>query len=239
MRWEVLFRNIAVIVAAGQGKRMGRKTNKQYLNFMDKPVLAHTLEVFEKHPLIDGVIVVTREEEISLCNERVIMPFKFNKIINVVPGGKERQDSVYQGLKALPSQCELVVVHDGARPLLTLDLMTEVINTAQRDKAAILAVPVKDTVKRVAQGLVISTIPRAEVWAVQTPQVFSKELILKAYEHAYQQGFYGTDDASLVEMLGENVRIVHGSYENIKMTTPEDLIIGEAILQRRHFQEKF
>jgi len=233
MRWGVLFKTIAVILAAGQGSRMGTKVNKQYLNLLDKPVLAHTLDVFEKHPLIDGILIVTREKEINLCFTEVITPFQFQKVITVVAGGKERQDSVFQGLKALPSQCELVVVHDGARPLITHDIITEVILTAQRQGAGIAAVPVKDTIKRVNDQTVLETIPRGEIWAVQTPQAFKKELILKAYQAAYEQGFYGTDDASLVERLGEKVKIVHGSYENIKITTPEDLDIGMAILDRR------
>lgn len=226
-------KNIAVIVAAGQGSRMGTKVNKQYLNLLDKPVLAHTLEVFEKHSLIDGIIVVTRQDEISLCLNEVILHYQLKKVINVTAGGKERQDSVYQGLKALSSQCELVVVHDGARPLITPEIISKVLATAQQEEAAIVAVPVKDTIKKAVNGFVSETILREQLWAAQTPQVFTKEVIFQAYLNAYEKGVYGTDDASLVELLGKKVQIVPGIYENIKITTPEDLDIGEAILRRR------
>lgn len=228
-----MFKTIAVILAAGQGSRMGTKINKQYLHLLDKPVLSHTLEVFEKESLIDGIVIVTREDEIELCYEQAIKPYEFKKVIKVVAGGKERQDSVYRGLKSLPSQCKLVVVHDGARPLVTNNLISQAVTIAGREGAAIAAVPVKDTIKRVVGGLVVETIPRQEIWAIQTPQVFTKELIIKAYESAYEKGVYGTDDASLVEMLGEKVSIVPGSYENIKITIPEDLDIGKAILAGR------
>ncbi|KJS22799.1 MAG: hypothetical protein VR72_04575 [Clostridiaceae bacterium BRH_c20a] len=233
MRWEELFKTVAVIVAAGQGSRMGTKVNKQYLNLMDKPILVHTLEVFEKHPLIDGIIVVSRQDEVNFCYQEIVKPYHFNKVLEVVVGGKERQDSVFEGLKALPVQCELVVVHDGARPLIAQNIISEAIALAQEKEAAIVAVPVKDTIKRVISGAVRETIPRGEIWAVQTPQVFNRELLLKAYQFAYEQGICGTDDASLIELIGKDVRVVLGSYENIKITTPEDLDIGNAILARR------
>lgn len=228
-----MFKTVAVVVAAGRGKRMGAEINKQYLNFIDKPILAHTLEVFEKHSLIDGMIIVTHRDEVSFCYEKVIMPFRFKKVITVVAGGKERQDSVYQGLTVLPPQCELVVVHDGARPLITPDIITEAVTSGQKEGAVIVAVPVKDTIKKVANEFVTQTVSREELWTVQTPQVFKKELILEAYKNAFNQGIYGTDDASLVEILGKRVKVVPGSYENLKITTPEDLDIGEAILARR------
>lgn len=233
MRWVVLFKTVAIIVAAGQGSRMGTKINKQYLHLLNKPVLAHTVDVFERHSLIEGIIIVTRQDEINLCNEEVIIPYNFRKVIKVVAGGKERQDSVYEGLKALPTQCELVVVHDGARPLITPNLIDEVLIAGRKEGAALVAVPVKDTIKRESGGFVSETIPRQEIWAVQTPQIFTKKIILEAYQEAYNQGFYGTDDASLVERLGKKVKIVPGSYENIKITTPEDLDIGKAIIARR------
>lgn len=228
-----MFKNVAIIVAAGQGSRMGTKINKQYLKLLDKPVLAHTIEVFEHHPLVDGIIVVTRQEEINLCYEEVIFPYNFQKVIKVIAGGKERQDLVYQGLKALPCECELVVVHDGARPLITPKIIETAILEGSKEGAAIVAVPVKDTIKRQREGYVCETIPREEIWAVQTPQVFSKKIIIEAYEVAYNHGYYGTDDASLVERIGKQVKIVRGSYDNIKITTPEDLDIGGSILRRR------
>lgn len=234
MRWEVLFKTIAIIVAAGQGKRMGSKVNKQYLNLKDRPVLAYTLEAFDNHSQIHGIVVVAKEDEIDVCYREVIIPFKFKKVIKVVSGGKERQDSVYEGLKVLPDECELVVVHDGARPLIAPNIISDVINVANDMGASITAVPVKDTIKRVNDKKIVKdTIPRSELWAVQTPQVFKKNIILKAYEIAFQKGFYGTDDSSLVEMLGQDIKVVLGSYENIKITTPEDLEIGCSILTNR------
>jgi len=234
-----LFNTVAIIVAAGQGSRMGAKINKQYLKLLDRPILAHTLDVFEQHPLIDGIIVVTRQEEIELCTEEVILPYSFKKVFKVIAGGRERQDSVYNGLKTLPSQCELVVVHDGARPLITPDIIEKTVIAARQEGAAISAVPFKDTVKRVIKGFVRETIPRQEVWAVQTPQAFYKKIILEAYEAAYSQDYYGTDDASLVEKIGKPVKIVFCSYENIKITTPEDLDMGKAILERRLIESSF
>lgn len=231
-----MFKTVAIIVAAGQGSRMGTKINKQYLMLLDKPVLAHTIETFEKHPLIDGIIVITRQEEINFCRDNVILPYCYHKVIEVIAGGKERQDSVYLGLKALPFLCETVVVHDGARPLITPKIIEDAIIAGRKEGAAVVAVPVKDTVKREKGGYVTETIPRKEIWAVQTPQVFDRMTIQKAYQSAYDEGYYGTDDASLVERLGKPVKIVLGSYENIKITTPEDLDIGEAILKRRNIK---
>lgn len=224
---------IAIVLAAGQGKRMGYSLNKQYLHLLDKPVLAHTLQAFEQEPLIDGVIVVAKSSEIEYCQEKIVKAFDLRKVIKVTSGGKERQDSVYAGIQHLPDECNLVVVHDGARPLITPKIVENAILEGSKEGAAIVAVPVKDTIKRQRGNYVSKTIPREEIWAVQTPQVFSRKIILEAYETAYNHGYYGTDDASLVERIGKPVKIVPGSYDNIKITTPEDLDIGKAILRRR------
>jgi len=229
-----LFKTIAIILAAGQGKRMRTKVNKQYLYMLDKPVLAHTLQVFENHPCIDGVIVVAKADEIDFCFKEVVIPYKLTKVIKVVSGGKERQDSVYQGLQELPNECTLVVVHDGARPLVTHGIISKAINMAQDTGACIAAVPVKDTITRVNnKEIVLDTLPRDELWSAQTPQIFKKELLMEAYIKAKNDGVYGTDDAFLVERLGVEVRVVLGSYENIKITTPEDMEIGCSTLRRR------
>ncbi|NLW24054.1 MAG: 2-C-methyl-D-erythritol 4-phosphate cytidylyltransferase [Clostridia bacterium] len=235
MRWKVLAeQTIAIVLAAGQGKRMGYSLNKQYLHLLDKPVLAHTLQAFEQEPLIDGVIVVAKSSEIEYCQEKIVKAFDLRKVIKVTSGGKERQDSVYAGIQHLPDECNLVVVHDGARPLIAPDLLSQVIEKGRQAKAVITAVPVKDTIKKVREnGIVECTLSRSELWAVQTPQVFQKEIILAAYREAMAEGFYGTDDASLVERIGVEVQVVHGSYENIKITTPEDLEVAEIILKRR------
>ncbi|MFZ5942503.1 MAG: 2-C-methyl-D-erythritol 4-phosphate cytidylyltransferase [Bacillota bacterium] len=229
-----MYKTVAIVAAAGQGKRMGSALNKQYLSLEDKPVLAHTLGILHQHPLIEGIIVVVKEDEIELCFSQVVNPYKISKVLKVIPGGKERQDSIYAGLKALPSECQLVVVHDGARPFIAPNIISETINAGMQKGAAIAAVPVKDTIKRVSSdNKVIETIPRSELWAVQTPQVFSKDLIKQAYENGIKAGFIGTDDASFVELLGHQVEVILGSYENIKITTPEDIGLGISILSKR------
>jgi 2-C-methyl-D-erythritol 4-phosphate cytidylyltransferase len=230
-----LLKTVALIAAAGQGKRMGSKLNKQYLPLLGKPVLAHTLEVFQQHPLIDDIIVIATKDEVEFCKKEVVEAFDFNKVSQIVAGGQERQDSIYRGLQSLPEECDLVVVHDGARPLVTPQILTEAIKEAQLSKASVVAVPVKDTIKQVnREGFVEKTLNRAELVSVQTPQVFKKEIILKAYEEAFKKGIYGTDDASLVELWGIKVKVVMGSYENIKITTPEDIELALSLIRGRN-----
>ncbi|SHE82076.1 2-C-methyl-D-erythritol 4-phosphate cytidylyltransferase [Desulforamulus putei] len=225
---------IAVIPAAGVGSRMGTNIKKQYLNLMDRPVLAHTLGVLEECPDITGIVLVVAPGEEALCKKMVLHGKEFTKIMAVVPGGDHRQTSVYNGLAVLPETTELVVIHDGARPLVQTGEINRVIREARAIGAAALAVPVKDTVKVVNdQGLVVYTPPRETLWAVQTPQVFRYELIMKAHRAAKETGIFATDDCALVEALGRPVRLVPGSYENIKITTPEDLVLAEAFLRRR------
>ena len=214
---------------------MGSKLNKQYLPLLGKPVLAHTLEVFQQHPLIDDIIVIATKDEVEFCKKEVVEAFDFNKVSQIVAGGQERQDSIYRGLQSLPEECDLVVVHDGARPLVTPQILTEAIKEAQLSKASVVAVPVKDTIKQVnREGFVEKTLNRAELVSVQTPQVFKKEIILKAYEEAFKKGIYGTDDASLVELWGIKVKVVMGSYENIKITTPEDIELALSLIRGRN-----
>ncbi|NMA02798.1 MAG: 2-C-methyl-D-erythritol 4-phosphate cytidylyltransferase [Clostridia bacterium] len=230
-----MLKTVALIAAAGQGKRMGSKLNKQYLPLLGKPVLAHTLEVFQQHPLIDDIIVIATKDEVEFCKKEVVEAFDFNKVSQIVAGGQERQDSIYRGLQSLPEECDLVVVHDGARPLVTPQILTEAIKEAQLSKASVVAVPVKDTIKQVnREGFVEKTLNRAELVSVQTPQVFKKEIILKAYEEAFKKGIYGTDDASLVELWGIKVKVVMGSYENIKITTPEDIELALSLIRGRN-----
>lgn len=165
----------------------------------------------------------------------MVEAFDFNKVSQIVAGGQERQDSIYRGLQSLPEECDLVVVHDGARPLVTPQILTEAIKEAQLSKASVVAVPVKDTIKQVnREGFVEKTLNRAELVSVQTPQVFKKEIILKAYEEAFKKGIYGTDDASLVELWGIKVKVVMGSYENIKITTPEDIELALSLIRGRN-----
>ncbi|CCO07768.1 2-C-methyl-D-erythritol 4-phosphate cytidylyltransferase [Desulforamulus hydrothermalis] len=224
---------MAVVPAAGVGSRMGTNVKKQYLNLIDKPVLLHTLEVLETCPDISGMVLVVAPGEEALCRS-MVQGRGFTKIMAVVPGGDHRQTSVYHGLMALPADTALVVIHDGARPLVRAAEISRAVQAAAENGAAALAVPVKDTVKVVnEQGLVVHTPPRSTLWAVQTPQVFRYELINKAHLAAREAGQLATDDCALVEALGHPVKLVPGSYENIKITTPEDLVLAEAFLRRR------
>jgi len=223
----------AVIAAAGQGTRMKAGVNKQFLLLQGKPVLVHTLELFQQCDLITEVILVATPGEEDYCR-KMVQEYGLTKVTRVVSGGRERQHSVAHGLAPLSSECEIVAVHDGARPLLLPSHLTKVIQAAGAHDGAILAVPVKDTIKEISgNGQVKSTLERAKLWAVQTPQVFKKGVITFAYDRAFQEGIKGTDDASLVEQCGFQVQVVEGSYENIKITTPEDLDFAELILRRR------
>jgi len=209
----------AIIPAAGKGSRMGSELNKQYLKLKDKPILAHTLEVFQRTPLIDRIIVVACKEEVDFCREHVVAKYSLDKVAAVIPGGKERVDSV----------TELVVVHDGARPLLTYNLLNQVLEKARETGAAIAAVPVKDCIKQVAGGKVEKTLDRRQLWAVQTPQAFNYVSFKKAYRTSFSDLIY--DDAMVVELSGGSVSVVEGDYKNIKVTTPEDLSIAEIFLE--------
>lgn len=224
----------AIIPAAGQGKRMGREKNKQFLLLGQKPVLAHTLTVFQESPLIEEIVVVAAPGEVDYCRLEVVEKYNFSKVTKIITGGKERQNSVYNGLLALSHQPHLVVIHDGARPFLSREILEQSIEVSLKTGGAVVAVPVKDTIKVVNQEKMVESTPdRSILWAVQTPQTFNYSLLLQAYEEAAKEGFLGTDDASLVERMGAKVTVVPGSYENFKITTPEDLLLGEAILARR------
>lgn len=232
-------RAAAIVLAAGQGKRMAAGCNKQFLTLGGLPVLAQTLAVFEACSAIDYCIVVARAEECAYCQKEIVERYQLQKVQSVVAGGAERQDSVYQGLLALPKDYQYVAVHDGARPLVTEAILQRVLAAVEPNCGAVPGVPVKDTIKRTdAQGLVLETPPRASLWSVQTPQIFAREQLMAAYEAAQAEGYYGTDDASLVEHQGGAVRMVMGSYENIKLTTPEDLPLAENILRSRIEGEK-
>jgi 2-C-methyl-D-erythritol 4-phosphate cytidylyltransferase len=221
-----------VIPAAGQGKRMNAGISKQWIELLGKPVLAHTLDVFEKDPACAGIILVGSEQELQQM-QNFVQTFQYTKVRQIVPGGKERQQSVYEGLKKVPEDAALVLVHDAARPFITIDSIGQLVNKAADTGSAVLAVPVKDTVKRVVQHQVEETIDRSSLWAVQTPQAFRLSIVKRAHEEADSDGYLGTDDASLVERIGETVAIVMGDYHNIKLTTSDDLLYGQAILLER------
>lgn len=229
-----MFKSFALIPAAGMGKRMGASINKQYLQLHGMPIVARTISVFEQSPLIDAIYLVIPSEEIPYCREHVVEAYGFTKVAGIVPGGKERQNSVMNGLRAIRNHVDdddVVLIHDGVRPLITGELIAESIGTARANDGALVAVPCKDTIKSVRSGLVIDTPPRESLWQAQTPQAFRYGRIFTAHQSAEAAGFIGTDDASLIERTGGDVRIIRGDYRNIKITTPEDLLLAEAFLE--------
>lgn len=223
----------AIIVAAGTGSRMNTNINKQYLMLSKRPVLVHTIEAFDRSPYISEIIVVIHHQDRGLFEEH-ILPFGFRKISAVIDGGADRQASVYNGLCHVHPQARIVSVHDGARPLLTDSIISESILVAQRHGVACVGVPVKDTIKQVNPDNTVNFTPdRSGLWAIQTPQVFQREILVRVHEKAIEEGYRGTDDSVLAERLGIPVMMVPGSYTNIKITTTEDLIFAEAILKQK------
>jgi 2-C-methyl-D-erythritol 4-phosphate cytidylyltransferase len=227
---------IAIIAAGGRGKRIiatdsERKLPKQFLMLRDKPVLAHTVEKFERCELVDEIILAVPEDYLGHCSQGIVDKYGLRKVRKVICGGEERQDSVYLGLKACPNNTSIVVIHDGVRPLISVDRISESIRICQSKKAVVVAVPVKETIKRVEQGNIVTTLDRSRLWLTQTPQTFEYKLILDAYEKATENNFVGTDDSVLVERLGYEVTILEGDYRNIKITTAEDLAIAEKLLE--------
>lgn len=222
-----------IIPAAGQGKRMGAGKNKLYLTIERIPVLIHTLRIFEKDDDCEGIILsIHRDDEQGF--KELLKQYRIEKVTHLVYGGKERQDSVYNGIKVLQSD-GIVLVHDAARPFIQKETIQTLVQAAETEGAAVLAVPVKDTIKKAANFRVIETIERSSLWAVQTPQAFRVSVLKRAHEAAEAEGFIGTDDASLVERMAHKVVIIAGDYDNIKLTTPEDMFFAEAILKKREY----
>ncbi|MFP4453042.1 MAG: 2-C-methyl-D-erythritol 4-phosphate cytidylyltransferase [Desulfobacterales bacterium] len=221
----------AVIVAAGRGKRMNLPVAKQFLEIGGKPLFVRTLAVFAVHPRISRIQLVVPQEDVDFCKSRISDELAGKSDIGVTAGGKKRQDSVYQGLLALKDPAEkIVLIHDGVRPFVTPELISACIDGAAEIGACIAAIPASDTLKRVDSGnRITETLPRDSIWLAQTPQAFSLDLIKSAYEKAMAEGFSGTDDASLVERTGRQVKIIEGSLFNIKITAPGDLEIAEQI----------
>ena len=209
---------------------MGHPTKKPYLKLLDEPILAHTIRVFDQNSIVDAVIVVVDAADIETCRSTVIAPYRFQKVANLVAGGATRQTSVFNGLRMLPTDTEFVIVHDGVRPFVTDETIFKCIEAADTYGAAVAAVPVKDTIKVADNnGFIVDTPNREKLWAVQTPQVFRKTILLEAHQSAQQRRISATDDAALVEQLGFKVKLIMGSYANLKITTPEDLVIAEAL----------
>ena len=223
-----------VIAAAGKGRRMGSTTNKQYMLLNGTPVLSYSLDFFERLPVVNQIVVVCARDEVEYCEEEIVKRFEFDKVAAVVPGGQERQDSVWAGLQHLGDDTDLVAVHDGARPLLSAEVLTRLLTEAREWGAAIPGIASRDTVKLGDRdGFVRQTMDRTSVYAIQTPQVFNYTELVTAYREAREEGFLGTDDASLFERYIGRVKIVPGDYNNIKITTPQDMIVAEALLRGR------
>lgn len=225
---------VAIIVAAGSGKRMGRSTKKQFLSIGSKPILAYTLDVFDSIDKVDRIILVIPRGWKKYCQKEIIEKYGYRKDVEVVNGGVRRQDSVACGLALVSSDYEIVIIHDGVRPFVTRRMVVESIAKARRFGACIVAVPVSDTVKMVkSKEIIEKTLPRECLWRVQTPQTFRLSLIKKAYAKALKDKFYGTDDAQLVERMNRPVKVISGDYRNIKITTKEDLILAKTLLSRK------
>ncbi len=220
----------AIILAAGQGKRMKSKIQKQYLLLKEKPVLYYSIRAFEQSS-VDTIVLVTGKEEMLYCKEEIIKRYNFQKIDYITEGGRERCHSVYKGLQALPKDIEYVLIHDGARPFVTKQMIEGTITAVKEYKACVVGMPVKDTIKITnTDQFSIQTPERQYVWAVQTPQAFSFELVWKAYSMLMEKEIPVTDDAMVIEtFLHYPVKLIEGSYKNIKITTPEDLIVAHAL----------
>ena len=221
----------AIIVAAGQSQRLTGAVPKQFREICGRPMLSWTISRFERAASIEKIVVVVAEEHLLYVSQRIVDPYGFTKVQKIVIGGATRRESVFRGLKSLPLSTQFVAIHDGARPLVAPVDINRVVDVALKDKAAMLAMPASDTVKRVRDGFVLGTLDRDSLYLAQTPQVFQYDLILAAHAEA-DSSVAVTDDASLVEGRGFKVRVVEPSTPNIKVTTPDDLMIAEAFLRR-------
>jgi len=225
----------ALIPAAGKGARMGETVNKLLIPLMGVPLIIRTLRIFEYHQGVDAALLAVPAEEVDFFLE-LVHSHRLSKVTQIVAGGRDRQESVYHLLK-VSAPYDLVAIHDGARPFLTGDALSSVLVIPDGCDGVVLGTPLKDTIKRIdSEGIIIDTPTRSEYCAVQTPQVFLRSRLLEAHERALREGLRGTDDSSLLERYGGIIRIVQGSYDNIKITTKEDILIGEAIL-RKHAEE--
>ena len=219
----------AVIVAAGKGIRMNDAVRKQYLPLAGRPLLVHSLTLFEDCNLINKIILVVPEDDFDYCRNNILPMLK--RKINLVAGGKERQDSVYNGLIAVGENNGIVIIHDGVRPFANKEMLESSIKGAKKHGACIVGVPIQDTLKKISiLNNIEKTIERNNIWLAQTPQAFRYEIIRKAHENAKLKKYTGTDDAFLVEQIGSPVKIVKGNKNNIKITTREDLRLARLML---------
>lgn len=226
--------NFAIIVAAGKSERMGKKENKIFLNILGKPMIYYAVKAFQKCDLIDEIAVVAKKKDFTIVGE-IKNEFNLDKIGNIVEGGKERQDSVYNGLMSIKTakKEDIVVIHNGSNPLVNEKEIRGCIGAAKKYGAAVAGFPLKDTIKKINGNFAEKTIDRKDVFQVQTPQAIKYGLFAEAFKNSKQINLKATDDVSLVEALGKKVKIVQCSYENIKITTPDDLRIAEGIMMKR------
>ena len=227
---------IVVLPAAGSGKRMNAGHNKLFLKLREKPILIHTLEVFEKDANCTGIWLAVKPEERAIIQD-MLKQYHIMKVKGLPAGGEERQHSVYACIQAAGNESKLILVHDAARPFIELSVIAQLTKEAQKNGAAIAGVKVKDTIKRVKNTVIEETVDREQLWMIQTPQAFQTSILINAQKQAAQDDFLGTDESMLVERLGIEVHVVESTYDNVKMTTREDLLIGEAILQKRQQEE--
>jgi len=230
----------AIIPAAGAGNRLREITNtpKQFFELHGKPILAHTLQVFEDCDAVDSVVVVVPKNSIQTMWNQVLGLYEFQKIVDVVAGGETRQESVGAGMKELSdAPPEIVIVHDGVRPFVTVNMVQQSVESARQYGAAVVGISAVDTIKKVLNHRIQATIDRSVLWYAQTPQTFKYSLLKSAFEKAAEDHFIGTDEAMLVEHLGEPIATVEGSQFNFKITTPAHLILAETLLDHPEFRE--
>ncbi len=221
-----------IIPCAGKGTRMHTPIAKQFLEIDGTPILAMTIQAFDKNDFTDQIIIVVNEEHMEYCNQNILVKYGLQKRVRVIAGGRERQDSVWAGINCIEEDAELVLIHDGVRPFVTPEVIAGVLEKANLYGAAVAAVPVKDTIKVMHEDIFTQTPERKNLYQIQTPQGFCKRLLIDAYKKAFQDKFYGTDDAVLVERLGEKVYFSMGDYMNRKITTLDDLPQGGSALPK-------
>jgi 2-C-methyl-D-erythritol 4-phosphate cytidylyltransferase len=226
-------RTLAIVLAGGAGKRMGSSTNKQFLLLDNKPIIVHTLQVFQDCRPIDGIYLVVNHKDLPIIQEEILEQYHFNKILKLVIGGRLRQDSVRNGLEAIDEACDIVTIHDAARPFVSPSFIEKSIFLMEMFDAIIPAIPARDTIKAISkEGFVMKTLERDSLWQIQTPQTFKYELIIKAYREGMAKKLCGYDDSTFIEYLGKKVKVMEGSPYNIKITTPEDLTIAKGLLSQ-------
>ncbi len=225
----------AIVPSAGTGERMKERVKKPYISLLGQPVLAHTLKVLNSISAVSRIIVPVYPGEESFCENEVVQNLSLSTEVKILAGGAARQESVRRALGYLLDSCDIVLIHDGARPLITETMIESCLEATKTRRATTMGVPVKDTITMVSgdDQTVTKTLPRHSLYAIQTPQTFERDLIVKAHQSALQDGFTGTDDASLVERIGIPVTVIMGSFSNIKITTKEDLLFAEAMLRDR------